>query len=424
MLNKLRKFIKQQNLISPGDSVVCAVSGGADSIALLFALYLLREKLDITLSVAHYNHGLRGEESDRDEQFVREFCDRYEIPLTVGSGKVVPGKKGLEAAAREARYAFLKSFPGKIATAHTADDNTETVLMHMIRGTGLRGLGGIMPKNGNLIRPMLSVTREEVLAFIASYHLPYVMDSSNETDQFLRNRIRHYVMPLLRAENPSVSQNVSDMALRLRYDEEALTALVDAEKDPDVEQLRGMHRAVRLRWISSFLRGNGVAEPESEHLELVERLVFSDKPSASADLPGGMTVRRVYEHLQCGFVSAGITPRELTVGKTFMIEEAGVSVSCLPAEDAECTFDSFTVIPKGKILLRSRQAGDYIRLKGGTKNLKKLFIERKIPAGNRQCIPVIADDEGVLGVYGIGANLDRLGSGKTAVKIRFTNIQP
>ena len=112
MQNKLQKFIREQNLIAPGDRIICAVSGGADSVAMLFALYLLKEKLKIQLEAAHFNHHLRGEESQRDEAFVRDLCDRYDIPLSVGEGQVSRGKKGLEAAARDARYAFLQSLNG------------------------------------------------------------------------------------------------------------------------------------------------------------------------------------------------------------------------------------------------------------------------------------------------------------------------
>ena len=171
MLNKLLAFIRGYRMVQPGDRVVCAVSGGADSVALLFGMYLLKDKLGIRLEAAHFNHRLRGAESDRDENFVRDFCRGYCIPLHCGSGTVTAGTKGLEAAARDARYAFLRSLPGVIATAHTADDNAETLLMHMIRGTGLKGLGGITPVSGNVIRPMLSVTREEILAFLREYHL-------------------------------------------------------------------------------------------------------------------------------------------------------------------------------------------------------------------------------------------------------------
>ena len=191
MQNKLLAFLREHAMVQPGDRVICAVSGGADSVALLFSLYLLKEKLDFRLSAAHFNHNLRGEESNRDEQFVRDFCSHYEIPLLVGSAKVTSGKKGLEAAARDARYSYLRSLPGKIATAHTADDNAETVLMHLIRGTGLKGLGGITPVRGNVIRPMLKVTRQDVESFLEEWCLSHIEDSSNETDAFLRNRIRH-----------------------------------------------------------------------------------------------------------------------------------------------------------------------------------------------------------------------------------------
>ena len=203
MLTELVSQLRKYDMVHPGDSVVCAVSGGADSMALLMAMYVLKEKLGISLSAAHFNHRLRGEESDRDEAFVRDFCDRLDIPLFVGSGAVSAGPKGLEAAAREARYAFFANLDGKVATAHTADDNAETVLMHLVRGTGLKGLGGIMPVNGKYIRPMLNVTRAQAEAFLEEYHVSYVEDSSNAGDDFLRNRLRHHVMPLLKQENPN-----------------------------------------------------------------------------------------------------------------------------------------------------------------------------------------------------------------------------
>ena len=143
---------------------------------------MLAEKLQITVSAAHFNHCLRGEESDADEAFVRAFCDRHDIALQVGRAEVKAGKKGLEAAARIARYDYFRTLPGKIATAHTADDNAETVLLHLLRGTGLKGLGGISPVNGNVIRPMLTVTRQEVENFLQEYCLRHITDSSNETD--------------------------------------------------------------------------------------------------------------------------------------------------------------------------------------------------------------------------------------------------
>lgn len=418
MLNKLRSFAKQYDMIRPGDTVIAAVSGGADSVALLFALYLLKDSLDITLEAAHFDHGLRGAESDRDAAFVRELCGRYDIPLHLGASQVVAGEKGLEAAARDARYAYFSTLSGKIATAHTADDNAETVLMHLVRGTGLKGLGGISPVRGNLIRPMLGVTRQEVLEFLEEYHLCYVEDSSNHTDAFLRNRLRHHVMPLLKDENPKLAENLSAMALSLREDEQALGSMSVTE--PDVEALRCLPRAVRSRSIAAFLKRNGVREPEARHIALVESLVFSDNPSARADLPGGVTVAREYGYLT---VTEDLAPLEtvaLPRNGTVELTRLGLRVICTPADGTVDTPEEFTVIPQGQMILRCRQSGDALTRPGGTKSLKKLFIDRKIPASRRLLIPVVADEKGILGVYGFGAHRDRLGEG---VQIRFEKIE-
>ncbi len=418
MLNKLERFLRRYEMVQPGDRVVCAVSGGADSIALLFAMYLLREKLGITLSAAHYNHQLRGAESDRDEAFVREFCHQYDIPLQVGTGKVMPGKKGLEASARDARYAFLKRLPGKIATAHTADDNAETVLMHLVRGTGLKGLGGIAPINDRLIRPMLTITREEVCTFLVAYHLTHIDDSSNDTDLFLRNRIRHSVMPLLNRENPKLAENLSAMALRLRQDEQTISGLAQAG-EMTVPALKQQEPAVRSRAIAAFLEKNGVPEPEAHHIGLVERLIFSDKPSARANLPGGVVIARNYDTLcvcRCGrpLETVGLTGTGVTE-----LPEIGLRVVCEPARSIVNTDVCFTVISDGELTVRCRRAGDAMRLPGGRKELKKLFIDRKIPAQQRLQIPIVADSTGILGVFGIGANLDRVAKELPAIQIRF-----
>ena len=402
MLNKLEAFLRQYHMIDAGDHIICAVSGGADSMALLWAMYLLKDKLDIELSAAHFNHHLRGEESDRDEAFVRDFCDGYGIPLFVSSGNVVAGKKGLEAAARDARYGFLRSLSGKIATAHTADDNAETVLMHLVRGTGLKGLGAISPVSGNLIRPMLGITRADVEAFLDEYHVEHITDSSNETDAFLRNRLRHHVMPLLKEENPKLAENLSAMALRLRLDEEALSRLA-ANTPLSVAALRQEMPAIRARILEQFLKKCGVKEPESEHISLAESLVFSDNPSARGNFPGGITIGRNYDTL------------EVLTGQAM----PALRPVCMPAAEIVNTPEVFTVSPVGTVRIRSRRSGDAMRLSGGTKSLKKLFIDRKIPAAQRDAVPVVCDDAGILGVYGIGVNLDRAATSLPATQIRF-----
>lgn len=403
MLNKLRAFLKEQALLSPGDKVIAAVSGGADSVAMLFALYLLRDELGITLEAAHFNHHLRGAESDRDEAFVTDFCGRYCIPLHLGSGRIVSGKKGLEAAARDARYAFLRSLPGKVATAHTADDNAETVLMRLIRGTGLKGLGAIAPVSGNVIRPMLTVTRDDVEAFLEEYALPHVEDSSNAEDDFLRNRIRHGILPLMRAENPRIGENLSAMALLLRQDEACLQAMIPGEQMPDVSRLKAMEPALRRRTLERFLKAQGVQEPEQIHILQAEQLLYHWSPSASMQFPGGVTIGRQYDRLVRLECAPELPETRLSVpgetcigGKRFVSEYA---------TDLEERPDSVLVCPVGALIVRSRRSGDTMRLPGGTRSLKKMYIDRKIPASQRAAVPVLADDRGVLAVFGIGTDI-------------------
>ena len=419
MLNKLLGMIRKYGMIQSGDRVVCAVSGGADSVALLFAMYLLKEKLNMQLEAAHFNHNLRGEESQRDAEFVKTLCDRYDIPLHMGCANVVAGKKGLEAAARDARYGFFETLQGKIATAHTADDNAETVLMHLIRGTGLKGLGGISPVRGKLIRPMLQVTRQEVMAFLKEYHLPYVEDSSNQTDAFLRNRLRHHVMPLLKQENPRLSENLSAMAQRLRQDEEALSQTPPMDDGLVVAEVLQMQSARRSRVLEAFLKKNGVTEPDSANIAQAEALLLSDNPSAKARFPGGVTVCRRYGKLVAVAEVKAFREILLPCPGVAELPQLGLRVRCCRAEKIINTENTFTVYPTGKMILRSRKTGDALRLSGGTKTVKKLFIDRKIPADRRDQIPVLADETGILGVYGIGVNLERAATALPAVQIQF-----
>ena len=416
MLNKLLSTIRRYEMVRPGDTVICAVSGGADSMALLWGMWLLKEKLGICVEAAHFNHNLRGEESRRDAEFVAKFCDFHDIPLHCGSGDVVPGAKGLEAAAREARYAFLRSLNGTIATAHTADDNAETVLMHLIRGSGLRGLGGVTPKSDRLIRPMLDITRAEVEAFLAEHWVRFVTDSSNETDAYLRNRLRHHVMPLLKAENPSIAVGLSSAAQRIRQDAELLDELAASIDPTDVAALRNSPAPLRRRAIEGFLKANGFPEPSAEHIKQAESIVFSGSPSARVTL-GGVTLRRSYEKLCADREQTFLPERELPRSGITELPEIGLSVKTTivggPGE--------WIVCPEGRMIVRSRRPGDELTLKGGTKSLKKRFIDRKIPQWNRCAVPVISDDRGVLAVRGFGPDVTRQNGGPY-VKIEFVTI--
>ena len=403
MLNKLRTFCREQDLIRPGDKVTVAFSGGSDSMALLWALYLLKEEWQLDLAAVHYNHHLRDPESNEHEDFVRDFCAGYGIPLYVSSSRIVAGSKGLEAAARDARYAYFRTLPGKIATAHTADDNAETVLLHLVRGTGLKGLGGIPPKNGSFIRPLLRITRAEITAFLEEYSLPHVEDGSNPLDTYQRNRIRHHVIPVLKAENPKFAENVSAMALRLRQDEQTLAQLAAAEPNPSVTALREMAPAIRARALECFLKKNGIPEPEAVHIRQAEALVFSDNPSARGNFPGNITIRRNYDALE----------------RSEEMDRPICAYTCEAASTVENTPWVFTVQPRGQIRVRSRESGDSIRLSGGTRSLKNLFIDRKIPAHQRAAVPILVDDEGILGIPGIGVNLDRAVDSLPGVRIEI-----
>ena len=402
MLNKLLKGLKGR--VSAGDTVICAVSGGADSMALLWGMYLLQEQLGITLKAAHYNHGLRGSESDGDAEYVSRFCDSYHIPLYLEKGQVISGPKGLEAAAREARYSFFATLEGKILTAHTADDNAETILMHLVRGTGLKGLGGISPVRGNVIRPMLAITRREVEAFLEEYSISFVEDSTNAGDDFLRNRIRHHVMPLLLQENPKLSQDLTAMAQTLRQDEEYLTK---ATSDTVcVSELRNMEPALQSRAISRFLESIGVREPSRANINSVISILYAESPSARVDLPGGVVVQRNYDRI-CAAASVD-TPEPVVLNCPGTVQFGNMMIHCAFGKMDRPQFNRFVVASVGQMVVRSRQAGDEIRLMGGTKSLKKLLADKKVPAAERGLVPVIADEQGVLAVGGIGANLERL----------------
>ena len=416
MQSKMLSAIRRYEMVQPGDLVLCAVSGGADSMALLWGMWLLKEKLGITVEAAHFNHNLRGEESRRDAEFVRKFCDFHDIRLHSGEGNVVSGPKGLEAAARDARYAFLRGLPGIIATAHTADDNAETVLMHLLRGTGLRGLGGVTPKTGKLIRPMLDVTRAQVEEFLNENYIRHIEDSSNGTDAFLRNRLRHHVMPLLRAENPSIAAGLSAAAQRIREDAQLLDELAESLDARDVAALRSAPGPLRRRAIEGLLRENGFPEPSAEHIRQAEAVVFSDNPSARVTL-GGLTLRRSYEKLCIDREQMILPVRALPRDGVTVLPEIGLAVRTAAVSEP----GEWVVCPIGEMVVRARRSGDTLTTRGGTKTLKKRFIDRKIPQWERLAVPVVADEKGVLAVMGFGADETRK-TGGNYIRIEFVTI--
>jgi len=267
---------------------------------------------------------------------------------------------------------------------------------------------------------MLGITRRQIMDFLKEYGIPHVEDSSNAGDDFLRNRIRHHVMPLLAAENPRLAENLSATAQRLREDAQQLRQDARYEALPDVQTLRQRSPSIRSRMLEQFLTENGVKEPSAEHIALAEALVFSDNPSARGVFPGGVIITRQYDRLAADQNTVPLETVHLPESGT--LELPGFRVTCAPATALLNTTDTFTVNPAGGLLLRSRQSGDAISLSGGSRSLKKLFIDRKIPAAMRQRIPVICDERGILGIYGIGADIRRKAVALPAITIHIETL--
>ncbi len=284
------------------DNVLVAISGGADSVALL---HMLREK-GYELTAAHYNHGLRPE-ADADEEFVKTLCADLGIPFVAGRGDVAADAArcgaGIEETAREMRYAFLeetrvKSGLGRIATAHNADDNAETVLLNLVRGAGLSGLCGIPPQRGHIVRPILHLSRAEILAYLTSHNLPYREDASNADTVFRRNYLRHEILPALKALNPALTDAVTRLTGLLREDEEYLTALAREEiqlhgigASFPAKRLNSLPKPVSSRVCRLLVQSVTGYPPELNGLDAMLDISAGGN-GRRRDLAGGLTVEK------------------------------------------------------------------------------------------------------------------------------------
>lgn len=415
-------FCDKYNMLPHGARVLCALSGGKDSVYMLHKLLALREARALQLVCAHFDHSLRGSESDRDRLFTEALCRSLGLECHTGKADVAAFASdnglGIEEAARRLRYEFLeetarKTGAERIATAHTADDNIETLLINLMRGSGLAGLGGIPPVRGQIVRPLLRTRSAEILRFLHENKISYVEDSSNAGDDYTRNRLRHHVIPALEEITESAVTSASRCIELLREDEAFLDSLAE---DFLREKLEG--RAMSASSLSALprpvaarvIRKLAAREIGAVHVEAVLRLAGGSSPHAEADIPG-MRVRREYESLIFGEEKAPqMEERALKVGQTVRFEEAGFQISaeylpkCMEINNSDNTFFFQNDSICGNISAGPRKEGDFIRLAGrnGTKSLKKLFSEHKLNGARKNAVSVIRDDAGPAAVLGLG----------------------
>lgn len=390
--------ILSRNLISPGDRILCGVSGGADSMALVNILLELREKIKFDIFICHINHNLRGDESKNDENFVREFCTEKNLELLVKSVHI----KGSEQSGREARYKCFDEALGyfnanKIATGHHADDVLETFIINMVRGTGLRGLCSVPETRLNIIRPLLRIKRDEIECYLSQINQPYVTDHTNLENNYTRNKIRNLVVPILKQLNANL--DIISLTDKLKQDNNYLEKTAYKYVDEtNVDILVGLDICILSRVILHKLKVLNIPNINSNTVDAIIEILRSDNPSAKLNITKHLTAYRVYDKL---IISDDI---KLSLSLDNNISE----IHPLDILKSFKNID-FGKIDKDTIYKRARKEKDSICLneKAGTKTLKKLMIEKKIPRELRENINIILDKNGIIAVEGIGVDINR-----------------
>jgi tRNA(Ile)-lysidine synthase len=424
MIESVKAYIAAQGLIRPGDKIIAAVSGGPDSMALLHILRKLSLQSGFSILAAHVNHGLRPQ-AGQDQEFVEEHCRSLNIPCYAKTIDVrqlaCQTKTSLEDAGRQARYGYFNELlqelhADAIATAHHQDDQAETVLLHLLRGAGMQGLRGIMPRNGHLIRPLLQQSKQNLLNYLHKNQISYCIDSSNQDQVFLRNRIRHQLIPLLQNEyNPRITENLSRLAEIVGEENDFLqkimqsywTSLVcfqdEQRLEMDLEGLKVLPLAVRRRLTIMALSSLGGSTGwEARDVEKVLELLHKPGSAKYLQLKKGIKINKSYDKIifTSNWQEAGIFNIEVTVpgqavlpdgtAYQFMLAECG----CFSMETDEIRLDyDKLALP---LELRSRRNGDVIQPAGfaGHKKLKKYLNEKKVPFRERDRIAVLASHSG------------------------------
>lgn len=450
MLRKALDYIKLNNMIEKGDRIVIGVSGGADSVCLLYVLEEYCRSQEAVLIAVHVNHNIRGEEAARDEQFVKDLCSRMNVDYRSFSADVkgIAKEQGLseEEAGRKVRYeAFFeicrKDKCNKIAIAHNKNDNAETVLFHLFRGTGLRGLTGIEPKRCNdteagritLIRPLLCIERKEIEDFLHGKGIDYQNDSTNNTEAYSRNKIRNRILKYAAGEiNSGVIGNIAETALQVKEAQEYIDANVARRyeslviKDKDIysipaaaflEEPPVIQKGILLRIIKQL--AGKLKDIEAKHVEAA-RALFTKPVGRRINLPYQMVAEREYEVVRffCEIQSDNpafeepMEPMQVSIpGLTCVVmKKLAFEAYLMPYKNnqtipkSSCVkwFDYDKI--ENAVEIRTRREGDYIQINshGGNKKLKDYLIDRKIPRKQRDAQLLIADGSHVMWILDAG----------------------
>ena len=422
MLEKIYDFIKANKLLEENDTVVCGLSGGADSVALLLSLFELKEKLNIKVEAVHVNHCLRGAESDRDEDFCHELCNRLKINFSAVSCNVKAFAEtygmSIEEAARHMRYEVFEetSHGKKLATAHNANDNLETVILNLSRGSGIKGIAGIPPVRGNVVRPLLTVTRAEIEEFLLQKGQDYVTDSTNLSDDYTRNKIRHRIVPLLAELNSSVISTSINTIATLREENmfiESMTdkAMMTCQKGNKLKGLSAYDGVIRKRCITRLLSENKLPYSRQRLEEADDIVVNGGKLNLSRDVfllskNGEVSLETIQKAPEQPLI------KEMVIGDNSIFEQCKLVCEVFHCDnlkkiEAVHKLSTFYLIDydkiRGRVFVRSRKFGDKIQLKGRnfTSSIKKL-INEKIALSLRPTLHFLEDEEGTIFAENIG----------------------
>ena len=439
---KVYEYIQQYELCHAGDRLLVACSAGADSMALLHFLYREQERLGVSVAAVHVNHMLRGEDADGDRLFVESFCKERDIPVyatDIPIPAILEAEQGnMQAVCRRERYAYFKeamleSKSSKLVVAHQADDQIESILMALIRGSYDAGILGIIRRralaNGEMIRPFLSITRADILDYLQTYNQGYREDSSNKKDSYTRNRMRHHVVPLLRNENPKIAEAVMHYTEKVQADEELLDSLAEkALQDVLVEKQRNLWKininafqnkplALQRRIILlllKYLYKDTIIIQSYTLWNSILKLVQTTDGNATIDLPKGAKAIRQYDELILTMKKVNtIQPvsttlqfgqwMELPNNLRIYIGKADEEIPSDISSHAKSYFVNTTCFAL-PLHIRGRMDGDRIQLFGANiqKRISRLFIDEKIPMALREEWPIIVtNDNEVIAVPGL-----------------------